>query len=165
MFKGYPTLEAFRARWRLIKSFEHMIASSVNDDTLQAHADRHQRFFADGSVNVDVITFMGKDPRSGAWVADGMAKARERAAKALAEIGAAGKTFDQVLEARGEYYQLDSASIAPKPVQDPLPLWVGGSAQQAIERTAKWGTGWQAGIRSTMRSFSGRASVVRVTRS
>jgi probable F420-dependent oxidoreductase len=46
----------------------------------------------------------------------------------------------------GEYYQLTDATIAPKPVQNPLPLWVGGSAKQAIERTAKWGTGWQAGI-------------------
>ena len=46
----------------------------------------------------------------------------------------------------GDYYTLDEATIAPKPVQNPLPLWVGGSAKQAIERTAKWGTGWQAGI-------------------
>ena len=46
----------------------------------------------------------------------------------------------------GEYHQLDGASIAPRPVQDPLPLWVGGTAKQAIERTARWGTGWQAGI-------------------
>ena len=29
-----------------------------------------------------------------------------------------------------------------------MPLWVGGSAKQAIERTARWGTGWQAGIES-----------------
>ena len=48
----------------------------------------------------------------------------------------------------GEYYQLDNATIAPKPVQNPLPLWVGGSAKAAIERTARWGTGWQAGIES-----------------
>lgn len=47
---------------------------------------------------------------------------------------------------QGEYYQLDKATIAPKPVQNPLPLWLGGSAKQAIERTATWGTGWQAGI-------------------
>ena len=51
-------------------------------------------------------------------------------------------TFD------GVYYRLDDASIAPRPVQQPLPLWVGGSAEQAIERTARWGTGWQAGIDS-----------------
>ena len=48
----------------------------------------------------------------------------------------------------GDYYQLEDACISPKPVQSPLPLWVGGSAQQAIERTARWGTGWQAGIES-----------------
>jgi len=46
----------------------------------------------------------------------------------------------------GQYYRLDDATIAPRPVQQPLPLWVGGSAAQAIERTARWGSGWQAGI-------------------
>jgi probable F420-dependent oxidoreductase len=46
----------------------------------------------------------------------------------------------------GRHYQLDRASIAPRPIQQPLPLWVGGAAAAAIERTARWGTGWQAGI-------------------
>ena len=46
----------------------------------------------------------------------------------------------------GDYYQLEKATINPKPVQNPMPLWVGGSAEAAIERTARWGTGWQAGI-------------------
>lgn len=49
-------------------------------------------------------------------------------------------TFD------GEFYQLTDAAIAPRPVQDPMPLWIGGSAPQAVERTARWGTGWQAGL-------------------
>lgn len=48
----------------------------------------------------------------------------------------------------GSHYRLEDASIAPRPVQQPLPLWVGGSAAQAVERTARWGTGWQAGIES-----------------
>ncbi len=46
----------------------------------------------------------------------------------------------------GEFYRLDDASIAPRPIQKPMPLWIGGSAAQAVERTARWGTGWQAGI-------------------
>lgn len=46
----------------------------------------------------------------------------------------------------GEYYQYRDASIAPQPIQDPMPLWVGGSAEAAIERSARWGTGWQAGL-------------------
>ncbi len=48
----------------------------------------------------------------------------------------------------GEFFNLDRAVIAPKPVQRPMPLWIGGSAPKAIERTARWGTGWQAGIES-----------------
>lgn len=46
----------------------------------------------------------------------------------------------------GSHYRLAEASIAPRPVQQPLPLWVGGSAAAAVARTARWGTGWQAGL-------------------
>lgn len=55
---------------------------------------------------------------------------------------------EEAVSFEGEFYRLDDATIAPRPLQQPLPLWVGGSAQQAIERTARWGTGWQAGIES-----------------
>ena len=44
----------------------------------------------------------------------------------------------------GKHFQYNKASIMPRPVQVPLPLWVGGSSDAAIERTAKYGTGWQA---------------------
>jgi alkanesulfonate monooxygenase SsuD/methylene tetrahydromethanopterin reductase-like flavin-dependent oxidoreductase (luciferase family) len=44
----------------------------------------------------------------------------------------------------GKHFQYDKASIMPRPVQVPLPLWIGGSSDAAIERTAKYGTGWQA---------------------
>ncbi len=55
---------------------------------------------------------------------------------------------DESVTLKGEYYELTDATIAPRPVQQPLPLWVGGSAEQAVQRTAKWGTGWQAGLES-----------------
>jgi probable F420-dependent oxidoreductase len=45
----------------------------------------------------------------------------------------------------GVHFRLKSASIAPKPVQRDLPMWIGGSSQAAIRRTAHFGTGWQAG--------------------
>ena len=48
----------------------------------------------------------------------------------------------------GKYYQYDEAVISPKPVQDPLPLWIGGSSEAAIRRTARIGTGWLAGLQS-----------------
>ncbi|MGE0598363.1 MAG: LLM class flavin-dependent oxidoreductase [Dehalococcoidia bacterium] len=48
----------------------------------------------------------------------------------------------------GKYYQYNEAVITPKPVQDPLPLWIGGSSPAAIRRTARIGTGWLAGLQT-----------------
>jgi probable F420-dependent oxidoreductase len=45
----------------------------------------------------------------------------------------------------GTHYRLAGASISPKPVQPDLPMWIGGSSQAAIRRTARYGTGWQGG--------------------
>ena len=45
----------------------------------------------------------------------------------------------------GRYYKYDHVTINPKPKQTPLPLWIGGSSDAAIERTAKYGSGWLAG--------------------
>jgi alkanesulfonate monooxygenase SsuD/methylene tetrahydromethanopterin reductase-like flavin-dependent oxidoreductase (luciferase family) len=45
----------------------------------------------------------------------------------------------------GAFYELKGVTIAPKPVQPDLPMWIGGSSDAAIRRTARIGTGWQAG--------------------
>src|SRR6202007_1850233 len=46
---------------------------------------------------------------------------------------------------KGVHYHLSGASLAPKPVQPDLPLWIGGSSAGGVRRTARFGTGWQAG--------------------
>ena len=46
----------------------------------------------------------------------------------------------------GVHFKLKGASIAPKPVQAELPMWIGGSSDAAIRRTGRYGTGWQAGL-------------------
>lgn len=48
----------------------------------------------------------------------------------------------------GKHFQYHGATIAPKPVQQPLPLWIGGSSEAAIRRTARLGTGWLAGVQT-----------------
>ncbi len=48
----------------------------------------------------------------------------------------------------GEHYRYQDAVISPLPVQNPLPLWIGGSSAAAIRRTVRFGTGWQAGLES-----------------
>jgi alkanesulfonate monooxygenase SsuD/methylene tetrahydromethanopterin reductase-like flavin-dependent oxidoreductase (luciferase family) len=46
----------------------------------------------------------------------------------------------------GRHYQWENAQIAPLPVQQPLPLWIGGHSPAAIRRTARLGTGWLGGL-------------------
>jgi probable F420-dependent oxidoreductase len=45
----------------------------------------------------------------------------------------------------GEHFRYKEASISPRPVNPNIPLWIGGSSKVAIRRTARIGTGWQAG--------------------
>lgn len=46
----------------------------------------------------------------------------------------------------GKFYQYRDATVTPRPIQQPLPLWIGGNAEPALKRTAKCGTGWIGGI-------------------
>jgi probable F420-dependent oxidoreductase len=42
----------------------------------------------------------------------------------------------------GRHFTLDDVSIAPRPVQPRLPIWVGGSSDGALRRAARYGDGW-----------------------
>ncbi|MBI2765683.1 MAG: TIGR03619 family F420-dependent LLM class oxidoreductase [Chloroflexi bacterium] len=48
----------------------------------------------------------------------------------------------------GQHYRYEAATISPKPMQQPLPVWIGGSSDAAIRRTATLGSGWLAGLQS-----------------
>jgi probable F420-dependent oxidoreductase len=52
---------------------------------------------------------------------------------------------EESVDFEGRHYRLTGASISPKPVQPDLPMWIGGSSDAAVRRTAKYGTGWQGG--------------------
>lgn len=74
--------------------------------------------------------------------------------------GGRGRQADEMLEllARlwseehvsfaGKHYQYEDVTISPRPVQQPLPLWIGGSSPAAIRRTALLGTGWLGGVQT-----------------
>ena len=48
----------------------------------------------------------------------------------------------------GRFFRYTDVRIAPLPVQQPLPLWIGGRSAAAIRRTAQLGTGWLGGVES-----------------
>ena len=78
----------------------------------------------------------GRDPKAGAGGAE----------EALEIIGRLWREPSVTFE--GKHFRYRDAIIAPKPVQAELPLWIGGSSRAAIRRTARLGTGWQAGSES-----------------
>jgi probable F420-dependent oxidoreductase len=80
------------------------------------------------------------------WKATGRdAKQRGRLADEALEIAQRLWRGEEVHFA-GQHYAYAGARIAPLPVQQPLPCWIGGSSPAAIRRTARLGTGWLAGI-------------------
>jgi alkanesulfonate monooxygenase SsuD/methylene tetrahydromethanopterin reductase-like flavin-dependent oxidoreductase (luciferase family) len=42
----------------------------------------------------------------------------------------------------GPYCSFADIIFQPKPVQQPLPLWIGGQSRPALRRTAQFATGW-----------------------
>ena len=60
----------------------------------------------------------------------------------------------------GDYYRYKDAVISPLPAQRELPLWIGGSSEAAIKRTARIGTGWQAGLESPQQAGQAKKAIV-----
>lgn len=42
----------------------------------------------------------------------------------------------------GKYVQFKDVLFPPKPVQQPIPIWIGGESNPALRRTAKYGDAW-----------------------
>ncbi|MEO7001769.1 MAG: LLM class F420-dependent oxidoreductase [Ktedonobacterales bacterium] len=42
----------------------------------------------------------------------------------------------------GRWHQIEDAGIMPLPVQRPIPIWIGGSAEVTLKRAARLGDGW-----------------------
>ncbi len=48
----------------------------------------------------------------------------------------------------GEFCQVSGIKCEPKPVQNPLPVWIGGHSARAMRRVAEFGDGWVAVAKS-----------------
>jgi probable F420-dependent oxidoreductase len=80
------------------------------------------------------------------WQATGRdARERGRLADEILEI-MRRLWSEECVSFEGRHFRYQEASIAPRPVQQPLPLWIGGHSPAAVRRTARVGTGWLAGL-------------------
>jgi probable F420-dependent oxidoreductase len=69
---------------------------------------------------------------------------------------------EPAVDFEGRFWQLDNASLTPKPFQKPYPpLWIGGSAASAVRRAVRIGNGFFGAGSSTTQAFAKQVSVVR----
>lgn len=87
-------------------------------------------------------------PQAAEWAATGRS-AEHRGSMANEMFSLLARLWsEESVTFEGRFYQYRDATIAPRPVQQPLPLWIGGVSEAAIKRTARYGTGWIGGIAS-----------------
>jgi probable F420-dependent oxidoreductase len=59
----------------------------------------------------------------------------------------------------GEFWSLDRITVLPRPVQQPMPLWIGGNSEAAMRRTARVGDGWIPSFITPARFAAGVATI------
>src|SRR5499433_175740 len=42
----------------------------------------------------------------------------------------------------GEFWRLDKITVLPRPIQQPMPAWIGGNSEAAMRRAGRLGDGW-----------------------
>jgi len=61
----------------------------------------------------------------------------------------------------GRFYSCSSVGMQPKPVQRPLPIWMGGSGASVLQRAARIADGWQPMAPEIERYDAGRETLER----
>src|SRR5690606_5251095 len=49
---------------------------------------------------------------------------------------------DELVDYSGRFHRLEGVSIVPRPVQRPIPIWLGGSSDAVVRRAARLAGGW-----------------------
>ena len=135
-------LAAVAGRTRRIKFGVNVVAAAMREPVLLAKQCATIDALSEGRM---LPGFGIGSPRGAEWDAmhlDPATRGR-RTDEALEIIARLWK--GEELTYAGKHFRLTRASISPLPVQADFPMWIGGSSEAAVRRTAKYGTGWQAG--------------------
>ena len=91
----------------------------------------------------------------------GLPDPAERAAFPISN-GSRGQAFDRSLDLVRRYLageEVDGVTVRPAPVQQPLELWVGGSAPAALARAGRQADGWLPSLVTPQEAAEGRAVI------
>ena len=142
MLECMTAMAALAGRTRRLKFGINVVSLALRDPVLAAKQCATIDVLSEGRL---LPAFGIGSPQAPEWKAlDIDTKTRGRRTDEGLEIVRRLWTEDSV-DFKGEYFHLSGAAINPKPVQPDLPMWIGGSSEAAIRRTARVGTGWQAG--------------------
>ena len=61
----------------------------------------------------------------------------------------------------GRFYNLDDEPMSPKPVQQPMPIWMGVGHPNAVRRAARLADGWMGSGGSSIAAFSRSVPILR----
>lgn len=104
-FKGYPSMEAYRARFRIIESYRRLLEREnlLGDEHLEAFIPEVAMFLGNGTVNAELIRFPAKDDSVNKWLPGGFAIAKAKAEVVLDEIEAGRLLFGQARLQHGRW--------------------------------------------------------------
>ena len=142
ILESITTMAALAGRTRRLKFGVNVVSLAMRDPVLLAKQCATIDVLSEGRL---LPAFGIGSPRAPEWQAlhlDTTTRGRvtDEALEIIAALWTGNPTTYQ-----GRHFTLTNAQIAPKPVQPNLPMWIGGNSEAAIRRTAKYGTGWQAG--------------------
>ncbi|MGA9866434.1 MAG: LLM class flavin-dependent oxidoreductase [Acetobacteraceae bacterium] len=135
-------LAAVAGRTRRLKVGMNVLSLAMRDPLLAAKQCATIDVLSDGRM---LPGFGIGSPLAPEWRALGL-DTRTRGARTDEALEVIGLLWTQPrVDFTGKHFHLENAAIAPRPVQHDLPMWLGGGSEAAIRRTARFGTGWQAG--------------------
>ena len=142
ILESMTTMAALAGRTRRIKFGMNVVSLAFRDPVLLAKQCATIDVLSEGRL---LPAFGIGSPLSPEWKALGLDTATRgrRTDEALDIIARLWR--EENVSFQGRFSTLDQATILPRPVQKNLPMWIGGSSDAAIRRTARYGTGWIAG--------------------
>lgn len=144
-FEPITLLSVIAGATRRLKFGTNAVVLPFRDPVTFARQCATLDHLSDGRFLPTVAIGRGDAPE---WEATGRS-ARGRGARADEALEVMTRLWQgENVDFEGQHFSLKGATINPRPKQQPLPLWLGGSSAAAIRRTARYGNGWLAPLQS-----------------